>query len=90
MSPLVSGSQMTSARAALAAIARSSCREGFDNAHLSDRIGLSVVAELRSGRAVGGIGSHNLGGVAGGSAIVGGSDGGREGKDGDRELHGDW
>jgi len=52
----------------------------------SDGVGLAVVADLSGLRAVGNVGRGDLGSVAN-SVIASGSDGGREGKDGDRELH---
>jgi hypothetical protein len=59
----------------------------FGDAHLGDRVGLAVVAELGGCRAVGGVGSDGLGGVAhNGGIAIGGYCGGREGKDGGREL----
>ena len=55
--------------------------------HLGDRVGLAVVAELGGFRAVGGVISDDLGGVAHSAGIaIGGCCGSRKGKDGGGEL----
>ena len=41
-----------------------------------DGVGAGAVGDLRGGRAVGGVGRHDLGGVADGAVVAGGGDGG--------------